>query len=83
MDKLLIILEVPSISSQFELELPDFVAIKTLIPRLVRAVRELSGGLYSSSETEFLCARNQNLLMDEDACLKDYDIGNGDHLILM
>ncbi len=83
MNKLLICLEVPSISSSFEMYVPDFLTVRELIPLLVKAVREMSGDRYVSSGCELLCARNSDYVLDEDAALAYYDIGNGDHLVLM
>ena len=83
MDKLLICLEVPSISKAYEIYMPDFLTVRELIPLLVKAVRELSGDRYVSSGCELLCAKNPDYLLDDDAALAHYDIGNGDHLVLM
>ena len=43
----------------------------------------LSGGLYVSSGTELLCVKGQDTILDENASLSQYDIGTGDHLILL
>lgn len=83
MNKLLICLEVPSISAVYEIYLPVFLTVKELIPLLVKAVGEISANRYVSSGCEFLCAQNPDYILDEDATLASYDIGNGDHLILM
>ncbi|MCD7819603.1 MAG: EsaB/YukD family protein [Lachnospiraceae bacterium] len=83
MDKILICLEVPSISQSYEIYVPDFLAVKELIPLLVKAVSELSENRYVSSGCEFLCAKEPDFLLDEDAALSHYEIGNGDHLLLM
>jgi uncharacterized ubiquitin-like protein YukD len=83
MNKLLICLEVPSISALFEMYVPDFLPVKELIPLLVKAVKEMSSDRYVSSGCEFLCAKDPDYLLDDDAALAFYDIGNGDHLVLM
>ena len=57
MEKTLLVMEVPSISLQFELWIPDFLKIRELIPLIVKAASEMSDGLYASSGTEMLCAR--------------------------
>lgn len=83
MEKLLVCLEVPSILQTYEMYLPTFLKVSQLIPLLVKAVKELSGGQYVSSGHEFLCAARQNVLLPEDAVIGEYDIGNGDHLVLL
>ena len=83
MDKLLICLDVPSIGRTFELYAPTFLPVRELIPLLVRAVKEMSGNQYVSSGHEFLCEKAHDYLLDEDAALQGYDIGYGDHLVLM
>lgn len=54
--KLLITLDVASISQSFEVLVPDFLKIKELIPLFVKIAEELSGNMYQSSGTEFLCS---------------------------
>lgn len=83
MNKILICLEVPSISQFYEIYVPDFLAIRELIPLLVKAVKELSGNRYAPSECVFLCAKEQDILLDENAALFDYAIGHGDHLVMV
>ena len=83
MVKLLLILEVPSISCRFVVYMPDFLPVKELVPLRVKAASEMSGGLYVSSGHEFLCVKGEDILLDEDASLSMYDIGNGDHLVMM
>lgn len=82
-NKVLVCLEVPSVFQEYEVYLPDFLAVKELIPLLVRAVKELSGQRYVSSGQEFLCSKTGGFLLDEDATLFGYGIGSGDHLMLM
>lgn len=83
MNKILVCLEVPSISQSYELYVPDFLTVRELIPLLVKAVKELSDSLYAASECVLLCAKEQNVLLDEKATLFDYAIGHGDHLVMI
>ena len=82
MDKVLICLEVPSISRIYEVYVPDFLPVREVIRLLVRALRELSGDVYVSSGSELLCSRTGDFLLDENATLSAYDIRDGDHLML-
>ena len=50
---------------------------------MVRAVKELSGGRYISSGEELLCSRQLDVRLDEHAHFSDYEIGEGDHLVLL
>lgn len=83
MNKILICLEVPALQCQHEMLVPEEMQVKEMLPLLVRAVKDLSGGTYVSSGHEFLCARWQELLLDGDATLRASGIGNGDHLLLL
>lgn len=81
--KLLICLDVPSISLSCEAMVPAGLRVRELTPLLVRIATDLSDGMYVSSGHEFLCSKDPDCLLDEDAALEDYDIGNGDHLVLL
>lgn len=83
MNKILICLEVPSISQSYEMYVPNFLRVGELLPLLIRAVRELSGGRYVPSGGGLLCAKAQDLLFGEEDTLLDCGIGHGDHLVLM
>lgn len=79
----LICLEVPSIFCKCEVQVPQQLKVKDLVPLLVNAVSEYSHGQYMSSGHEFLCSKRHELLLDDDATLEYYGIGNGDHLVLL
>ncbi len=81
--KLLLTLEAASISQSFEVLVPDFLKIKELIPLFVKIAEELSGNLYKSSGTEFLCSAVENTILDSNSTLEEYNIKNGDHLIML
>lgn len=83
MDKILISLEIPSIERSYEVYVPDFLPVREVTRLLVQAVQELSGGLYAPSGSEFLVSETKDFLLSEEASLSEYDIGNGDRLLLM
>ncbi len=83
MDKIQVMVEVPSISAQYEMLIPEDLLIRDVLKLAVNAVKEVSGGLYAASGTEILCARGQDILLDDNRRLKDFGIGNGDHLLLI
>ena len=47
--KLLITLDIASISQSFEVLVPDFLKVKELIPLFVKIAEELSGKMYQSN----------------------------------
>lgn len=81
--KLLLTLEVASISQNFEILVPDFLKVKELVPLFVKVAEELSGNLYKSSGMEFLCSAVENTILDSNSTLEEYNIKNGDHLIML
>lgn len=76
-------LDVPSLDEYVDLIVPDFLEVGVLIPLLVEAVREYSGGRYCPSCEEILCLKEKNIIFRWDCTLSQYDVGNGDHLILI
>ena len=79
MRKILIFLRIPSVGSEYEIYVPDHVCVRELIPLLSDAVSELTRHLYVQSGSEMLWRAEQNLLLDENKTLNDYEIGNGGH----
>lgn len=82
-NKIIIYLEIPSIFSNYEVRVPVDLPIKDLMPLFVQLAVDLSAGLYVSSGRELLCANRQNILLNPNAALEDYGIGNGDHLTML
>ncbi len=83
MEKVFVILEVPAISQQFEIQLPLSLRISDATRMLSQMASEQSGGLYISSNHEFLCLQEKNQLLKETATVSDYMIRNGSHLLLI
>lgn len=81
--KILVCIYVPAISKKFDVWIPDFLSIKEIISLIVKAVKELSNSKYVSSGFEFLCLKEKNLLLKDNATLKEYGVRNGDNLILI
>jgi len=81
--KVLVRMDVPTIYKSFEVLIPRHLSVKEILPLIIKAVSELSEGIYVTSNHEFLCCIDQNTLLDEDARLEDYGIQNGDHLLLL
>ncbi len=81
--KILIVLEVPAIRNEFEMRVPDNLQLKKMIPLMVKAVNELSGGTYVSSGHELLCTRRLNGVLDAEGTLANYSMVNGERLLLL
>ena len=82
MDKVLIDLFVPAIGMHFDVFIPEFMQIKTICELLGKAVVELSEEQYVSSEQEVLCSVEMQLVLDCEKTLEDYNVQNGDTLML-
>ena len=83
MKKILVLLEVPSISKGYDVYIPDFLEVKELTALIIKAVEQMSDHQYVSSGHEFLCVKEKNLLLKQGETLEKYGIKNGDHLILL
>ena len=82
MAKMLINLTIPAISESYDLNVPDFLCVRFLIPVLVDAISELSAGRYVSSGREYLCCLDHNRKLDPDSTIRENGIQNGDHLFI-
>lgn len=80
--KILVSVSVPSISESYDVFVPDFVQISSIVPLIVSAVEELSNHVYVSSGQELLCLKEKNILLHTEATLSAYGVKNGDHLLL-
>lgn len=81
--KVLVNVSVPTISENYDFLIPDFLKIKEVALLVSEAVAYLSNHRYVSSWQEMICLAEQEILLREDLTLKDYNIRNGDHLIIM
>lgn len=82
MDKILINLFVPTIGKHFDVFIPEFLPIKTVCELLGKVVMELSDEEYISSKQELLCSLDKQLILDFEQTLSDYNVKNGETLIL-
>lgn len=82
MAKILVNLTIPAISESYDLLIPDFVKVRTLIPVLTQTIEELAPERYRPSGKEFLCSRESEKVLDKNTTLRDNGIQNGDHLMI-
>jgi len=83
MVKILVKVSVPAIGEEYDILIPDFLRIKSVIPLIAEAVENLSNHMYISSGAECLCSADKNILLRPNATLEQYGIQNGDHLVMM
>ena len=81
--KVLVKVIIPVISESYDVLIPDFLPVSEIVPLLVNAVKFLSNNRYVSSGHEFLCMCEPELLLREDKTIKDYNVKNGEKLIIM
>ena len=81
--KILVNVFVPSISENYDVLVPDFLPVKQVTRLIAEAVVYLSDCKYVSSKKEWLCHAERKLLLRGNLTLKDYNVRNGDHLVIM
>jgi uncharacterized ubiquitin-like protein YukD len=82
MPKILVNVAVPSLGESYDVRIPTFLKIRTLIPMVVEAVVELSAKQYVPSGSECLCSREHNKVLTPGHTVSECGIQNGDHLFL-
>ena len=82
MNKITVILELPALKKEYDLLLPDYVQISTLVKLIANAVNELTNGAFIPTGKELLCKRDGNQILHPDYTLADYGVSNGMRLML-
>ena len=82
MEKVLVNLFVPSLGERYDVYIPTFLRVEEITSLLAKTMVDLSAHQYVSSGEEFLCSLDQNQLLRQERTLADYDIVNGEHLML-
>lgn len=83
MDKVLVNLYVPCIDLNYDVYIPVFLSVKEVVQLLINALVKLTDGNYPVSGQELLCEKGRQLLLDNNHRIQEYDIKNGDELILI
>ncbi len=83
MDHILIKLYVPAIDTSYDIKIPVSLPIMDITQLLAQAVENLSNGEYVSSGSEILSVKNKQLVLFNDQTPADYEIKNGDVLMMM
>lgn len=74
---------VPAIGEKYDVLVPIFLTIEELVPLLASAVEEISNKNYISSNNEFLCCNDISQLLFSQKTFEDYQIKNGDCIIMI
>jgi len=82
-NKILIVLEVPSIEKKYNVFLPINKKISNIIILLTKAVSELTSGGYIIRGNECLYNKINGIKYDNEVYLKDSDLTNGSTVILI
>ena len=83
MKKILLSIECPAISNIFDVYVPASLTVKEAARLLGKGLEEISNHRYISSGNEFLCKKEDRILLKEELMLKDYGIQNGDHIVII
>ncbi|MBE6942010.1 MAG: hypothetical protein E7455_07010 [Ruminococcaceae bacterium] len=81
--KILVNVHVPAVGMKYDILVPESLRIKSVTTLIAETVETLSGHRYVSSGEECLSSVEMNILLRNNATLKQYGIKNGDHLIMM
>lgn len=82
-NKILIVLEVPSIERKYNVFLPINKKISNIIVLLTTAISELTSGGYVVRGNENLYNKMNGVKYDSSVYLKDSDLSNGSIVILI
>lgn len=83
MDKLLINLEIPSILESYEIFIQSDIKIEELIELITTSLTKITNGQYMASGQEVLCMKRKNIKLDNYKFVYNYEIVNGETLLLI
>ncbi len=81
--KILVTVYVPSIMESFDILVPNFLRIRSVVALIAATVESLSNHRYISSGSECLCLAEKNIMLRHNTTLLQYGVRNGDRLIIM
>ncbi len=82
MDKVLVNVQVPATQEKYDIFIPKTLSIEEAIQLLVTSIEELSSGKYVKSDKEILFYYEQDCIMKRAKKVSDYDLKNGDTLLV-
>lgn len=81
MDKLLVNIYIPALEKNYDMFIPNFLPIGTVIELIGQMIEEVSDHKYISSGQEFLCFVDKNILLKQNMTLQEYGVRNGEHML--
>ena len=83
MEKRMIQLDVPAIGKTYDIWVPKQVPVSEVSRTLALGVKEMSDGMYFPSGREMIIDLKAQRLLNPACTLEDYNIGDGDELLLV
>ena len=83
MEKVLVALHIPVLEKCYDIWLPDFLPVGALVQQIIRAVEELTSGLYIPSGTEALCLMDAEVVMERERTLAQYGVRMGERIAVI
>lgn len=82
MEKLLVSVYVTSLQERFDLFIPTMLSMQELAQLIVRGLVELTNARYEPSGNELLCLKEPPTLLHQKKTPADFQLRNGDELVL-
>lgn len=80
MDKVLVCILVPAIDKKYDVSIPKYLEIKTVIRLLAKALAGITNNGFFTSGMELLCWKEKEIVLNEKKTFSEYGIQNGDIL---
>ena len=81
--KTLLKISIPAIVAEFDVLVPAFLRIKSIITLIADACENLTGSAYVCSGEERLCSVEKNMVLKSESTLERYGVTNGEHLMII
>ena len=82
MDKILVSLYVASLQERFDVFIPTMLTMQELAELIAKGLVDLTAGRYEPSGTEILCLKEPGTLLHQKKTPADFNLRNGDELVL-
>lgn len=83
MDKLLVEVFVPALSTSYDIFIPEQLPMYEVLELIKKAVCELSAGLFISNACTVICHREDGSILNINLSVKELSIHNGSKLMLI
>lgn len=82
MEKLLVSVYVVSLQQRFDIFIPTFLTMQELAQLIVKGLVEMTNSRYEPSGSELLCLKDPPTLLHQKYTPEDFQLRNGDELVL-